>query len=139
MKQTSRFLLLYVCSFLLLSLAATSSRADDSSRYTTVYHGISAELIFTSAPLVTMRPTPFTLTVRDTNGAPLSGLDLVCALTMPAMPMPPNRPEVTADVDSYRGTATFTMAGAWQATFRATHQDGKRFDLVFDIPAVLMK
>lgn len=102
-------------------------------------NGYRGVLEFSAAPLVTMRAIPFRVTLRDPQGAAVTGARLTCDLTMPAMPMPENRPEIRPDDSGYRGRAIFTMAGAWQAEIAVT-ADGRPLDrLAFSIERVLLK
>jgi len=132
---------LTLSTFILAILALTTPcfGADNSHFSSAGADGTMAQLELGAAPLITMQSVPFTLTVKDTNGAPLVGLDVVCDLTMPAMPMPKNQPKVTATTANYTGEVVFTMAGAWQATFTARDATGSELRLVFDIPEVLLK
>lgn len=139
MNLTMQRFTLLSCSLLSAILSVSAIAGESVSSFSANSGNISAVLTLETSPLVTMRPTPFTLSVVDESAKPITGLDFICALTMPAMPMPPNRPDIEQDDTFYRGTMTFTMAGAWQATCRATGTDGQTFDLVFDIPTVLMK
>ncbi|PLY01372.1 MAG: hypothetical protein C0624_10565 [Desulfuromonas sp.] len=121
-------------------LFAAASFAGDISRFTTSDpNGLQAELVYDAAPLRTMKQTPFTLSIRDAHGETIRGLSLQCDMTMPAMPMPINRPKVEANSEHYTGHAVFTMAGAWQATFSGCDSGGQKITLIFDIPKVLLK
>jgi len=125
---------------LALLLTAAPSFALEVSRFTTeTPSGLTAELTLEASPLKTMKATPFTLSLKDDSGANLSGWGFTCDLTMPAMPMPQNRPKVTAHEQNYSGYVVFTMAGAWQATFTARDANQTKIQLVFDIPEVLLK
>ncbi|BCR03417.1 hypothetical protein DESUT3_04860 [Desulfuromonas versatilis] len=101
--------------------------------------GSLAVLELQGAPLRTMTPVPFRLLLQDEAGQPLTGANLSCDLTMPAMPMPANRPAVSAAAEGYAGEAIFTMAGAWRASFAASWPEGRQESFVFDIEQVLLK
>ena len=101
--------------------------------------GGKAMLNLASAPLTTMTPTPFHLMLTDVTGTPITGAEVRCDLTMPAMPMPENRPELHEEDGVYWGDAIFTMAGAWQATFSVQMPDGRLEILIFDVGRVLLK
>ena len=75
-------------------------------------------ITFAAAPLVSMSATPFRLELKGADGLPQAGASVRCDLTMPAMAMPENRPELREVAPGiYAGEAIFTMAGAWQAAF----------------------
>lgn len=101
--------------------------------------GGRAILSLDADPLRTMTPTPFHLVLTDEAGDPITGAEVRCDLTMPAMPMPENSPAVREEEGSYEGEAVFTMAGAWQASFRITMPDERVATLVFDLQRVLLK
>lgn len=101
--------------------------------------GGKAILNLASEPLRTMTPTPFHLVLTDSAGTPITGAEVRCDLTMPAMPMPENRPIVREKAGFYWGEAVFTMAGDWQATFQVAIPDGRLEILIFDLERVLLK
>jgi len=124
---------------LLLLFLAAPVRAATTRVEATGAGGYRGLLEFASAPLLTMRPTPFTLTLFAPGGQPTSAPELTCDLLMPAMPMPENRPQLRAQGAQYTGEAIFTMAGAWQVLV-AIHRDGTEVDsLRFDLVRVLLK
>ena len=65
--------------------------------------------------------------------------ELALDLTMPFMPMPPNNPKVVWHDNTYRGTAIFTMAGAWQVNVEVNHPGSGTEKIIFDIEMVIMK
>lgn len=124
---------------ILLGWPLQTSAGEGSGRFeATEAEGYRGVLEFAADPLVTMRPTSFDLILYDPSGHRTTAPTVTADLTMPAMPMPQNRPAVTAVGDRYTGEAIFTMAGAWRATFTIDGQTG-RARLVFDIPRVLLK
>jgi len=99
-----------------------------------------ASLEFAAAPLVTMTPIPFRLELKKAGNTPFAGAKVRCDLTMPAMPMPENRPKVMeTEPGIYTGEAIFTMAGAWQAAFSVENPAGGKEILLFEIEKVLLK
>lgn len=114
--------------------AGTATRFE--ARGSLGYRGI---LEFQAAPLLTMRPTPFSLILIDLAGTRTTAPLVDCDLIMPAMPMPENRPQVVTKEDTYSGEAVFTMAGAWQAIVTFKTADGRPEKLVFDFGTVLLK
>lgn len=112
--------------------------AAESTFKTTGTAGSTGILTFARSPLKIMTPTPFTLGL-DGTAVVAAQLKVTCDLTMPAMPMPANRPIVAARGDLLTGEAIFTMAGAWQANFVVLYPDGRKESLIFDIPQVNLK
>lgn len=92
-----------------------------------------------NAPLRTMTSVPMVLRLSDREATPVSNAEVHCALTMPAMAMPENRPKMTASAGGYAGEAVFTMAGAWRATFGLILPSGEQDKIAFDIEGVLLK
>ena len=101
--------------------------------------GGNAMLVFADAPLKTMTETPFTIEINDAQGQPVKEEVLRLSLTMPAMPMPPNHPKVTWSEGAYRGSAVFTMAGAWQVQAIMERAGFPPEEIVFDIEMVVMQ
>ena len=98
---------------LVLLLAACGGQSPPELTQTT--NGITATLALTPDPPVPMDTTTLTLTLEDADGQPLTAADVAFDLTMPAMPMPVNRPAATETEDGvYEAEAIFTMAGAWR-------------------------
>jgi len=58
---------------------------------------------------------------------------------MPDMPMPPNHPAATWKDGAYRGTAIFTMAGAWEMTVNIQRPGYDQEHVIFKIDQVMMK
>lgn len=132
-------LLLLALSMLLPAAISARAAAPGTRIEMEGIGGGKAILNLASAPLRTMTPTPFHLMLTDVTGAPITGVEVSCDLTMPAMPMPENRPRVHEKDGVYWGEAIFTMAGAWQATFSVRMPDGRLELLIFDIDRVLLK
>jgi hypothetical protein len=126
-------------ALLLLSLSNNASASSGTRMEIDGIDGGKAILKLASDPLRTMTPTPFHLTLTDGTGKPITGAEVRCDLTMPAMPMPENRPAVREKDGFYWGEAVFTMAGAWQAAFQVAMPDGRLEILLFDIERVLLK
>jgi hypothetical protein len=125
---------------LLFSVFSCYAFAGATTQFSTsLPSGVEAALELQANPLLSMKPTPFKLTIKDSQGAAIRGLSITSDMTMPAMAMPPNNPKVNADAQAYAGEILFTMAGAWQAEFVCKAADGESFSLVFDIPQVKMK
>ncbi len=101
--------------------------------------GYRGGLEFQAAPLVTMRPIGFSLTLVDPSGRRTTAPLATCDLIMPAMPMPDNRPRLVPGEDAYQGQAIFTMAGGWQAVVTFQTAEGHPEKLVFDLGTVLLK
>ena len=123
---------------LVLSLAApaaaTVTRVESAGKV-----GFRGVLELAAAPLYTMRPTSFTLTLFDPAGRQTASLKPRCDLVMPAMPMPDNRPRLTAKDNGFSGEAVFTMAGEWQMLVSFATASGAQEQLTFDLGRVLLK
>ncbi len=92
------------------------------------------------APPRTMTPTSMQLELTAGGGAPLTGAEVACDLTMPAMPMPVNRPRLRESRPGvYVGEAIFTMAGDWEASFDIRLPGGGSGRLVFAIEEVRLR
>lgn len=127
--------LLLACLILALTLPAFAGE----TRYgQTLADGCRCELVFAASPLQTMTEIPFAITLNETSGLSRSDATLAVSLDMTAMPMPPNRPATRWSEGAYRGTAIFTMAGAWQVRVRIERPGASPADVVFDIPEVRM-
>ncbi|MBP6177070.1 MAG: FixH family protein [Anaerolineales bacterium] len=60
-------------------------------------------------------PTEFDVTVTDLSGNPVDDAEISLDLTMPSMPMPPNKPGMEFVSDGkYHTSAPFTMRGWWR-------------------------
>jgi hypothetical protein len=87
-----------------------------------------------------MTVIPFRLELRGADGTPLAGAAPRCELTMPSMPMPEYRTQVTARDGAYVGEMIFTCTqGAWRLTCVVARPDGAEQTLAFDIPRVRLK
>ena len=119
-------------------ISPTDTLAGETVLRTDQKQPIEGTLIFSTAPMKSMTKTPFRLNLADTENK-RSIHSASCKLTMPAMAMPDNQPALSCSGSSCTGTAIFTMAGAWQATFGLIMQDGTHASIVFDIDMVKMK
>lgn len=136
--KTISFLAVLLCA-LLLPPAYAENRANTRFEAASAT-GATAVLEFAATPLVAMTAIPFRLELKNADGTPLTGADVRCNLSMPSMPMPDNRPHVTARDGAYVGEIIFTCTqGAWRFSCTANSADGKQQTLAFDIPRVRMK
>jgi hypothetical protein len=95
---------------------ATTGAAAEAGHFAQTGSEMSLTLQVDPFPPRPMREATFTITVTDPGGAPLQGATVVCDMTMPAMPMPVNRPEAAEDGPGvYVARVLFTMAGDWEA------------------------
>lgn len=129
---------------LLLAALALPGLAQPALGAETLFQGRSDggrdfSVRFMADPLRTMRPTPFRIALSAPGGQPLTRAELSCELTMPAMPMPDNRPAVTAEEADYSGEAVFTMAGEWRMACTVESPGGPRDAFAIAIPRVLLK
>lgn len=133
MNKTSRFTL-FVFSVLCLALPITVLAAD-TRLATNSEHGMRATLVLDSAPLVAMRPTRLELQVESPAVTPRQAR---CEMTMPSMPMPPNRPMLRPLGEYLVGEVIFTMAGEWRASCKIDFVDGSSETFVFELGMVQM-
>ena len=90
--------------------------------------------------LVTMTTLPFRLLLKDAAGRPLTGARVDCALTMPSMAMPENKPKVVERDGTYAGEMILTCTmGDWRATCSAETGQGVRQTVTFDLGTARMK
>lgn len=123
---------------LLFSIAVCATAAE-TRLATKMADGGEAVIIFAGSPLRTMTEIPFSMELHQTSGAVVKDAKLTLDLTMPAMPMPPNNPKAVWRDNAYRGTAIFTMAGAWQVNVEI-HRPGLEAEkITFNIDMVVMK
>jgi hypothetical protein len=101
--------------------------------------GGKAVIIFASSPLEAMTEIPFSIELKSKTGEIIKDAKLALDLTMPFMPMPPNNPKAVWQDKAYRGTAIFTMAGAWQVNVEVNRPGSETEKIIFDIEMVMMK
>ena len=127
--------LLYKKMFILMFLTAPSFAAAASMpiQATTNSFG-SAVLELHTDELVTMTALPFRLIIRDETGRPVTGAQVGCELSMPAMVMPENRPKIVERDGAYAGEMILTCTmGDWRMACVATQADGQRRTMSFDL------
>jgi hypothetical protein len=127
----------------LLALAlggAVGCGGPDDAPGASLTFGPSTVNDYTVALLVTPYPpeprsrSEFLITVTDKAGDPVSGAQVQLDMTMPAMPMPPNRPEAVEKAPGqYATPVTFTMAGEWQALITVKTPQGEDISVSFDM------
>ena len=126
-----------VAPCLAIALTISAAVAAETVFKTDKTQKMAASLVFETVSLKTMTEIPFSITLDDQINSSIQSA--ACDLTMPAMPMPENRPDLTCSGNLCSGKAVFTMAGKWQATFGLIMKDGSHSSIVFDIPMVKMK
>ncbi len=119
-----------------LLYTAVPATAADTTLPTQPGQPLPASLHFSASTLKSMTEIPFRLELED---ATLVISSAACDLTMPAMPMPENRPALVCAANSCYGTAVFTMAGAWRVTFDLVLKNGTQTAIAFDIEMVELK
>jgi hypothetical protein len=76
-------------------------------------------------PPAPMRQAEFSISIADGQGRLVAGAQVSCDMTMPAMAMPPNRPQaVERSPGIYTTPVMFTMAGDWEALIEVLPKDG---------------
>jgi hypothetical protein len=110
----------------------TTEAATEAGHFAEAGSQMSVTLQVDPFPPRSMREATFAITVTDPSGAPLQGAIVTCDMTMPAMPMPVNRPEaVEGDPGVYLAKVLFTMAGDWEAAVHVALPDGRAETFTF--------
>jgi len=138
MNRPIRPALLILATIFLFSSTALLFAAETRLEKSAFKSG-KATLTFADAPLKTMTETPFAIEVTGDTGIVISDAKLSIGLDMPDMPMPPNHPVATWKDGAYRGTAVFTMAGAWEMTIYIQRPGYDQEHIIFKIDQVMMK
>ena len=127
-------------SFFALILTITTNAYAEHLRYEAISDsGIVYELIVESENPEVLKPLPVKINVSDQNGKSMTGSQITCLLTMPAMAMPTNKPPLKATgVDGqYSGIFVLTMGGLWHVELEATYSSGEKEAVVIPIPGVV--
>lgn len=96
--------------------------------------GHTVVLLVTPYPPEPRSRSEILITITDKAGEPVTGAQVELDMTMPAMPMPPNRPEAVEKAPGqYATPVTFTMAGEWQAHIAVTTSQGEEISVSFDM------
>lgn len=123
----------------LVFIIASNVSATEMRLATNLASGGNAVLVFADNPLKAMTETPFFIELVNGDGIPIKDASLRISLTMPFMPMPPNHPRTAWSEGAYRGTAIFTMAGAWQVNVDIKQTGTDTETIMFDIEMVIMQ
>lgn len=124
---------------LMLMLPAATRAADSTLLSTRGSAGTPATLELHDSPLRVMTATPMRLQLHPDTPWPQAQTTVSCDLTMPAMPMPPNRPLLSRQGEAFFGEAIFTMAGGWQADCILALPAGGEEHFRFAIEQVLLQ
>jgi hypothetical protein len=119
-------LLLGIAAMGISGCDAGQEAVDESRTFATQTAGdLTVTLRVNPYPPVPMRQAEFSISVSDAEGRPLVGAEVNCDMTMPAMPMPANRPRaVEQNPGVYTTPVLFTMAGDWEALIEVLAKDG---------------
>ena len=139
MKNNLIIIRVQIIALILLCCTVVAATAAETSIETEMAGGGKAVIIFASSPLQAMTEIPFTIELKNSAGEIIKDAELALDLTMPFMPMPPNNPKAVWQDNSYRGTAIFTMAGAWQVNVEVNRPEIESEKIIFDIEMVIMK
>jgi hypothetical protein len=139
MKNSLIIVRVQIITLMLLCCTVVGATAAETPIETVMADGGKAVIIFASRPLQSMTETPFTIELKNKAGKMIEDAELALDLTMPFMPMPPNNPKAVWKDNAYRGTAIFTMAGAWQVNVEVNRPGAKTEKIIFDIEMVIMK
>jgi hypothetical protein len=125
---------------LLIACGSNPGSADDSTavgesspgRFSQTVDGLKVELQVDPYPPLPMKQASFVLTITDSQSLPVQGATVFCDMSMPAMPMPPNRPQaLEGRPGAYSADILFTMAGEWQTDVQVALQDGSTHTFTF--------
>jgi hypothetical protein len=128
-----------VVLFLLFAAFNSPSFAEHITYQTTSDAGMTYELTIEAERPEVMKPLPFVLNIIDKNGEKISGAQINCSLTMPAMAMPSNKPPIkeVAQTGQYKGVFLLTMGGLWHAELSLSCCNGRTDTVVIPIPGVM--
>ena len=139
MKNSLIIIKAQVITLILLCCTVIGATAAETPIETEMTDGGKAVIVFASSPLQAMTEIPFTIELKNNAGEMIKDAELALDLTMPFMPMPPNNPKAVWQDNAYRGTAIFTMAGAWQVNVEINRPGVETEKIIFDIEMVIMK
>ena len=139
MKNSLIIVRVQIITLILLCCTVIGATAAVTPIETEMADGGKAFIIFASSPLQAMTEIPFTIELKSKAGEMIEDAELALDLTMPFMPMPPNNPKTVWKDNAYRGTAIFTMAGAWQVNVEVNRPEAEIEKIIFDIEMVIMK
>jgi len=128
-----------VITFVILCGSSVWATAGETRIQSLLADNGKAVIVFAESPLKTMTEIPFAIELNNSHGEVINNARLAIDLTMPFMPMPPNRPKAVWQDNAYRGTAIFTMAGAWQVNVEINRPELETENIIFDIEMVVMK
>ncbi len=128
-----------IITLILVCCTVVGATAAETPIEAKMTDGGKAVIVFASSPLQAMTEIPFRIELKDNAGEMIKDAELALDLTMPFMPMPPNNPKALWQDDAYRGTAIFTMAGAWQVNVEVNRPEAETEKVIFDIEMVIMK
>ena len=128
-----------VSIFMLILLSAAPSLAADTSFEKPAFGSGKATITFAGSPLKTMTEIPFSLTLIESDEQAISDAEIAINMDMPAMPMPPNKPQAMWKDNSYQGVAVFTMAGAWHVNVAIKRPGQEQEKIVFEVDRVMLK
>jgi len=139
MKNSLTIVKAQIITLILLCCTVIGATAAETLIESEMTDGGKAVILFASSPLQSMTEIPFTLELKNNAGEMIKDAELTLDLTMPFMPMPPNNPKAAWQDNAYRGTAIFTMAGAWQVNVDVNRPEAETEKIIFDIEMVIMK
>ena len=139
MKNSLIIIRVQIVTLILLCCTVGASTAAETPIEAAMADGGIAVIVFASSPLQAMTEIPFTIELKNSVGEMIKDAKLALDLTMPFMPMPPNNPKAVWRDNAYRGTAIFTMAGAWQVNVEVNRPEAETEKIIFDIEMVIMK
>lgn len=112
--------------------------AEDKTFQVTSDSGILYDLNIKAEALEAMKPLPVMIKLSGPDGTPISGADITCSLSMPAMAMSNNTPSINESntAGQYEGVFLITMGGLWEVTLTSMYDSGNKEVVVFSFYGV---
>jgi len=120
--------------------AAASHAETQANRFQQISAtGYNYELIIDESTPDVMKPLHAHLFIKGIGNAPVTGAQIVCSLTMPAMAMPKNMPPIkeSSTPGQYDGIFLLTMGGLWNVELTTTYSSGARDHVVILLPGIM--
>ena len=129
---------LTLCCFFSFFVLPVANASNNTYRATSSV-GNAYELVIESETTEVMKPLPVTITLLSQDGSPISGANITCSLTMPAMAMPSNKPPIkeSSNAGQYEGVLLLTMGGLWHVDLLTVYGSGEQDSVVISIPGVI--
>ena len=125
--------------FLLFTTFAFQAFAEEIRYQKTSDAGVTYELIIEAETPEVMKALPVRLNLFDEEGTQITGAQIGCSLTMPAMAMPNNKPPIkeSDQPGQYEGIFLLTMGVLWHVELTMSCCNGKNDAIVIPVPGVM--